>query len=73
MHFSLKKAFMFLVFCFIKCTLSYVILFFVQCRQHPEQYEYFNSYDNLEVDDILFSYVLLACFSFYVVIALFFN
>jgi hypothetical protein len=45
------------------------ILFFVQCRQHPEQYEYFNNYDNLEVDYILFSYVLLACF--YGMIALF--
>jgi hypothetical protein len=49
------------------------ILFFVQYRQHPEQYEYFNSYDNLEVDYILFSYVLLACFSLYGMIALFFN
>ncbi|KAG6774908.1 hypothetical protein POTOM_018326 [Populus tomentosa] len=29
-------------------------------RQHPEQYEYFNSYDNSEVDYILFSYILLA-------------
>jgi hypothetical protein len=45
-------------------------IYFVQCRQHPGQYEYFNNYDYLEVDYILFAHFLVTCFLLYVMVTL---